>query len=45
MSADVVVDVGKKVNVSLHEVIRKAVEAMPAERTCGCGRATHEAQV
>ena len=45
LSAVEVMNVGKRVIPSMLELIRQAVEKIPRERTCLCGKAIHQAQV
>jgi 5'-methylthioadenosine phosphorylase len=45
LSAVEVMNVGKHVMPSMLELLRKAVERIPNERTCMCGNAIHQAQV
>ena len=45
LSAVEVMDIGKRVMPSMLELLRIAVEHIPIERTCMCGKAIHEAQV
>ena len=45
LSAVEVMNVGKRVMPSILELIRRAVERIPTERTCRCGEAIHQAQV
>jgi 5'-methylthioadenosine phosphorylase len=45
LSAVEVMNVGKGVMPSMLELLRNAVERIPLERTCMCGKAIHQAQV
>jgi 5'-methylthioadenosine phosphorylase len=45
LSAVEVMNVGKRIMPSMLELIRHVVERIPVERTCMCGKATHQAQV
>lgn len=45
LSAVEVMNVGKRVMPSMLELLPKAVERIPNERTCMCGNAIHQAQV
>jgi 5'-methylthioadenosine phosphorylase len=45
LSAVEVMNVGKQVIPLILELIRRAVEKIPLQRDCMCGKATHEAQV
>jgi len=45
LSAVEVMNVGKRVMPSMLKVIRIAVERIPAQRTCMCAKATHQAKV
>jgi 5'-methylthioadenosine phosphorylase len=45
LSAVEVMNVGNRVTPSMLELLRTAVERVPRQRTCMCGKATHQAQV
>jgi 5'-methylthioadenosine phosphorylase len=45
LSAVEVMEIGKRIMPEMIEILRKTIENIPLTRTCGCGRATHEAQV
>jgi 5'-methylthioadenosine phosphorylase len=45
LSAIEVMRIGQKAVPSILQLIRLAVDRMPAERTCMCGKAIHQAQV
>jgi len=45
LSAVEVMNVGKGVMPTILELLRTAVERMPSDRTCMCGKAIHQAQV
>jgi len=45
LSAVEVMEIGKKIMPQMIEILRNAVTKIPMARTCGCAKATHEAQV